>query len=70
MSKTSLHHCESDIALWNKAELQVFSHQRFNYCCAEIKRPIQFVERHAFTFYIVYNELIEILIRRFMSKNE
>jgi len=28
MSETSLHHCESDIALWNKAELQVFSHQR------------------------------------------
>jgi len=37
MSETSLH-CVSDIAsFWNKSELHLFNHQRFNYCCAEEK---------------------------------
>jgi len=36
MSESSLYHCVSDIAIvWNKGELHLFSHQRFNYCCAE-----------------------------------
>jgi len=36
MSDMLLHHCVSD-NLWNKGELHLFSHQRFNYCYAEKK---------------------------------
>ena len=36
LNESSLQHCVSDIAtLWNKGELHLFRHLRFNYCCAE-----------------------------------
>ncbi len=34
MSETSCHHCLSNSALRNKGELDLLSHQIFNYCCA------------------------------------
>ena len=58
MRETSLHHCVSDIdTLWNKGELHLFSHQRFNYCCTEkiyshcytpcvVSDPIQFLQKN------------------------
>jgi len=71
MSETSLH-CVSDIAsFWNKSELHLFNHQRFNYCCAEKytcsvrKRPFTIFHKISgktgilLSCYIVYNEFIE-----------